>query len=62
MSDIKDSWKQTGNSVGQAIRDLSKSLIITGKYGVEKAVEWAEKDDPEYVDTTAEPTPGTEDK
>ena len=30
--------------------------------GVEKAVQWAERDDPEYVVTTAGPTQDTEDK
>ena len=74
MSDMKDSWKKTGNSVnnafrdldgpsiGHAFRDLGKSLIITTKTGVEKAVEWAERYEPEYVDTNAEPTQDTEDK
>jgi len=41
MSDFKDSWKQTGIGLGHAFRDLGKSLVKTGKKGVDSAVEWA---------------------
>lgn len=41
MSDFKDSWKQTGTELGHAFRDLGKTLIKTGKKGVDSAVEWA---------------------
>ncbi len=54
MSDLKDAWKQTGTSIGHAFRDLGKSLLVTGKVGMEKAADWAEKDDAQYVETTAE--------
>ncbi len=54
MSELKDSWKKTGTSIGHAFRDLGKSLIITGKAGMEKATEWSEKEDGRYVNTTVE--------
>ena len=40
MSD-KETWKQTGTGLGHAFRDLGKTLINTGKKGVDHAVDWA---------------------
>lgn len=54
MSDIKNSWKQTGSSLGGAFRNLGKSLIKTGKMGVEKAVDWAENDDAQPAQNSAD--------
>lgn len=45
MSDMKNSWKQTGQGLGHAFRDLGKTLINTGKKGVDKAVDWAGRED-----------------
>ena len=42
MADLKNSWKSTGQSLGHAFRDLGKTLIVSGKEGVDKAVDWAE--------------------
>ena len=38
---LKDSWKETGSSLGHAFRDLGKTLVKTVKTGVDKADEWA---------------------
>ncbi len=46
MSDFKNSWKKTGSELGGAFRDLGKTLIKTGKKGVDSAVEWAGREDP----------------
>lgn len=60
MSDLKNSWKSTGAGLGGAFRSLGKTLINSGKKGVDMAVEWAGREDdpnaqPErYVNTTAE--------
>lgn len=40
MSD-KETWRETGTGLGHAFRDLGKTLINTGKKGVDHAVEWA---------------------
>ena len=42
MSNLKNSWKNTGSELGHAFRDLGKTLINSGKKGVDKAVDWAE--------------------
>lgn len=42
---MKDSWKETGTGLGRAFKGLGKTLINTGKTGVDKAVDWAERDD-----------------
>lgn len=52
---LKSEWKQTGNSLGKAFRDLGKTLINTSKKGVDRAVDWAET--PDMVDTVAEEVP-----
>ncbi len=59
---LKSEWKQTGNSLGKAFRNLGKSLINTGKKGVDRAVDWAETPDPDpnMVDTVAEDVPRSE--
>ncbi len=45
MSDFKNSWKQTGTGLGGAFKTLGKTLIKTGKKGVDSAVEWAGRED-----------------
>ncbi|MBQ2426862.1 MAG: SHOCT domain-containing protein [Ruminococcus sp.] len=44
MADLKNSWKNTGAGLGHAFRDLGKTIIVSGKEGVDKAVDWAESD------------------
>ena len=61
MANLKDSWKDTGKGLGHAFRDLGKTLINSGRVGVEKAAEWAEGDEapaaaPNAVNTTATET------
>lgn len=43
-NDLKDSWKQTGIGLGHAFRDLGKSIVKSGTYGLKKAEEWANGD------------------
>lgn len=58
MSDLKGVWKQTAKSFVLAFNDLGISLIESAKLGVDKAVEWARKDNPHYETQGAEiPTP-----
>lgn len=45
MSD-KETWKQTGLGLGHAFRDLGKTIINSGKKGVDHAVDWANGDTP----------------
>ena len=42
---LKDSWKETGTSLGHAFRDLGKTLVKTVRTGVDKADDWANKED-----------------
>lgn len=59
MASTRDNWKQTGKGLGHAFRDLGKTLVKTAKTGVDKATDWAEKDDNNStVDTAAAPTEG----
>ena len=44
MADLKNSWKNTGAGLGHAFRDLGKTIIVSGKEGGDKAVDWAESD------------------
>ena len=46
MADLKKSWKQTAKSFILAFNDLGVSLADSAKVGVDKAVEWARKDNP----------------
>lgn len=58
MADIKNAWKQTAKSFILAFNDLGVSLAESAKLGIDKAVEWARKDNPHYEAEGAEiPTP-----
>lgn len=59
MSDLKGFWKQTAKSFVLAFNDLGVSLVESAKVGVDKAVEWARKDNPHYEEAqgTEIPTP-----
>ena len=46
---LKDSWKETGSSLGHAFRDLGKTLVKTVKTGVDKADEWANSPEAEQT-------------
>ena len=48
MADLKNVWKQTAKSFILAFNDLGVSLAQSAKVGVDKAVEWARKDNPHY--------------
>ena len=62
MSELKDAWKQTGKSFVLALNDLGISLSQSAKLGIDKAVEWARKDNPHYeaAQGTEVPTPEEE--
>lgn len=61
MSDLKGFWKQTAKSFVLAFNDLGVSLVESAKVGVDKAVEWARKDNPHYEAEGVEiPTPDEE--
>lgn len=67
MSTVKESWKKVGNDfgdlgkdigntgigkdLGKIGKDLGKSIVKTVKHGAKAVSNWAEKDDPEPVDT-----------
>lgn len=42
---LKDSWKETGTSLGNAFRDLGKTLVKTVKKGADMIDEWANTDE-----------------
>lgn len=48
MSDLKGVWRQTAKSFVLAFNDLGISLSKSAKVGIDKAVEWAKKDNPHY--------------
>lgn len=45
MSDLGNSWKETGKGLGNAFAGLGKSLIKTGAHALNKANEWANGDE-----------------
>ena len=45
--DMKETWKETGTSLGHAFRDLGKALVKTGKVAVNKVDEWANREENE---------------
>lgn len=47
---LKDSWKETGTSLGHAFRDLGKTLVKTVKTGVDKADEWVSQPESQKKD------------
>lgn len=45
MGALKDDWKETGKDLGGAFKQLGKSIIKSGATVVDKANDWAERDD-----------------
>lgn len=41
----REEWKNTGKELGGAFEGLAKSLIRSAKTGIDKAEEWAERDE-----------------
>lgn len=41
MSELKESWKETGKGLGHAFSSLGKSIVKSVTTGVEKANDWA---------------------
>lgn len=42
---LRDNWKQTGIGLGNAFRDLGKSIVKTVATGAKKADDWANRED-----------------
>ena len=42
---LKESWKETGKDLGGAFKQLGKSIVKSGAVVVDKASDWAERDD-----------------
>ena len=49
---LKDTWKSTGSGLGNAFKDLGKTLVKTASTAVNKADEWANGDDEKKADET----------
>ena len=45
MGSLKEDWKETGKDLGGAFKQLGKSIIKSGATVVDKANDWAERDD-----------------
>ena len=45
MGRLKDDWKETGKDLGGAFKQLGKSIVKSGAVVVNKANDWAERDD-----------------
>ena len=45
MGELKESWKETGKDLGGAFKQLGKSIVKSGATVVNKANDWAERDD-----------------
>lgn len=45
MGSLKDDWKETGKDLGGAFKQLGKSVVKSGAVVVNKANDWAERDD-----------------
>lgn len=41
---LKDTWKETGESLGNAFEKLGKTVVKTVAAGVKKAEEWANEE------------------
>ncbi len=45
MGSLKEDWKETGKDLGGAFNRLGKSIVKSGAIVVNKANDWAERDD-----------------
>ena len=45
MGELKESWKETGKDLGGAFKQLGKTIVKSGATVVNKANDWAERDD-----------------
>ena len=45
MGSLKEDWKETGKDLGGAFKQLGKSIVKSGAVVVNKANDWAERDD-----------------
>ena len=45
MGSLKEDWKETGKDLGGAFKQLGKSIVKSGATVVDKASDWAERDD-----------------
>ncbi len=42
---LKDQWKETGKNMGEAFSGLGKNIVRVVRDGVDKATDWADKDE-----------------
>ena len=42
---LKDNWKATGSGLGNAFKDLGKTLVKTASTAVDKVDKWANGED-----------------
>ena len=45
MGSLREDWKETGKDLGGAFKQLGKSIVKSGATVVNKANDWAERDD-----------------
>lgn len=45
MGSLREDWKETGKDLGGAFKQLGKSIVKSGATVVDKANDWAERDD-----------------
>ena len=61
MGSLKEDWKETGKDLGGAFKQLGKSIVKSGATVVNKANDWAERDDAkEAAKKEAEVAPSAE--
>ena len=53
---LKDNWKATGAGLGNAFKDLGKTLVKTASTAVNKADQWANGDDDKKQEETKDET------
>ena len=62
MGSLKDDWKETGKDLGGAFKQLGKSIVKSGAVVVNKANDWAERDDAKEAARKAEVEKAREEK
>ena len=53
---LKDQWKETGKDMGEAFSGLGKNIVRVVRDGVDKATDWADKDETKLPEGEKEST------
>ena len=53
---LKDQWKETGKNMGEAFSGLGKNIVRVVRDGVDKATDWADKDEEKLPEGEKEST------